>query len=209
MLTKKIDWYNHYMQKRELLFDKKTFENNMKIDEPYVLLLKKYLKPNVKILECGCGLARTVMSMAQHGFQIVAIDHNKKILEVAKQHATMLGLHTTITFMHMDFFNIDKIFEPSSFACITHQGVIEHYPKSKIKNILGLQLKIAPVLIFSVPLKTEFNERYFDDNLYRNLWTKEFWIVEVCKNLNILETYIVRQRSDNLLIVIKQSDKFL
>ncbi len=202
----KIDWYKHYEQKTGLIFDKKAVRNNLKTDKQYTQLLKKYLKPNAKILECGCGLARTVFSMAHYGFRVTAIDHNKKILDVAKQSAKNIGLSEKIRFIHSDFFDVDKEFKPRSFDCITHQGVVEHFPKNEIKKILKKQLKVSPMLIFSVPLKTEFNEKkYFADKLYRNLWIKEFWLTDVLKSFNVVETKVVRQRSDNLLIVIKES----
>jgi ubiquinone/menaquinone biosynthesis C-methylase UbiE len=206
MSNMEIDWFQHYAQKTGMVLDKKAFENNLKTDKLYIQLLKKYLKPNAKILECGCGLARTVFSMAHYGFRVVAIDHNKKILDVAKQSAKNIGLSRKVKFIHSDFFDIDKEFKPKSFDCITHQGVIEHYPKTEIKKILKKQLRIAPTLIFSVPLKTEFNEKkYFADKLYRNLWTQEFWLNDVLKSFNVVETKVVRQRSDNLLFVIKES----
>jgi len=202
----KIDWYKHYAQKTGLVLDKRAFENNLKTDKPYIQLLKKYLKPNAKILECGCGLARTVLSMAHYGFRVVAIDHNKNILNVAKQSAKNLGFSRKIKFIHMNFFDIDKEFKPHLFDCITHQGVVEHYTETEIKKNLKKQLEIAPTLIFSVPLKTEFNEKkYFADYIYRNLWTQEFWLNDVLKSFNVVETKVIRQRSDNLLIVMKDS----
>lgn len=202
----KIDWYKHYAQKTGLVLDKRAFEQNLKLDKPYIQLLRKYLPKKAKILECGCGLARTVMSMAHNRFRVVAIDHNKHILNVAQQSAQNLGFAKQVVFKYMDFFDIAKKFKNQSFDCITHQGVVEHYTKSKIKKILALQLQIAPTIIFSVPIKTTFNEnKYFNDKLYRNLWTQEFWLTNVLKDLKVVESKIVRQRSDNLLVVIQKS----
>ncbi|OQX71804.1 hypothetical protein B6D52_00180 [Candidatus Parcubacteria bacterium 4484_255] len=203
----KIDWFQHYARKTKMVLDKKSFKNNLKTDKPYIQLLKKHLAPNAKILECGCGLARTAFSMTYHGFCVVAVDYNKNILQIVKQSAKNLDLSKKIKLLYLDFFDINKKFKPNSFNCITHQGVIEHYPKKEIKKILKKQLKIAPTLIFSVPLKTKFNEKkYFIDKLYRNLWAKEFWLNNIFKEFNVAETKVVRQRSDNLLVVIKRFD---
>ncbi|MBI2548838.1 class I SAM-dependent methyltransferase [Candidatus Woesearchaeota archaeon] len=206
-IEEKIDWYKQYLQKAGLVLDERTFVSNIKTDRLYIQLLRKYLKSDAKILECGCGLGRTVMSMAHDGFRVVAIDHNRKMLAIAKQSATNLGLARKIRFIRLDLFDIDQMFKPYSFDCITHQGVVEHYSKTEIEKILLKQLKIAPILIFSVPLKTEFNERkYFVDHIYRNLWTTGVWLNDVLKSFNIVEQKVVKQRSDNLLIVIKESD---
>lgn len=197
-----IDWYNHYINKKEFKYSKDEFEKNLKLDQPYLSLLKKYLRPKSKILECGCGLARTAISMANEGFSVVCLENQEKMLNLAKENSRIAGVR--MNFILMDFFDIDKKFKESSFDCITHQGVLEHYTKIEIKEILKKELMISPLIIFSVPIKTDFNSGYFKDNNYRNLWSGKIWLTEILKGFNVVESKEVKQRSDNLLIVIKR-----
>jgi len=203
-----IDFYEHYKKKGTLKLDKESFRDDLAIDEPYIKLVKKYLNNSGRILECGCGPARTALSLAFNGFQVTAVDYNDKILGVAKENAINLGLDDKIIFILMDFFNIEREFEKNSFDCITHQGVIEHYNEEEIKRILKLQINIAPLIIFSVPIKTEFNAKeYFKDSMYRNLWTEKYWLEDVLKDFYVMDFKVVRQRSDNLIVVIEKFSK--
>jgi 2-polyprenyl-3-methyl-5-hydroxy-6-metoxy-1,4-benzoquinol methylase len=198
-----IDWYKVYTEKKKLSYNKKIFKKNLKIDRPYVALIKKYIGSKGKILECGCGPAKTAISISNSGFEVTAIDHNKNILNLAKRNAKIAEVG--IKFKLIDFFNIDKEFEKDFFGCITHQGVIEHFPKNEIKKIIRKQLKIVPFIIFSIPIDTKFNLiRYSQDNVYRNLWSKNRWVNDILKDFNVVETKIIGQRSDNLLVVIKR-----
>ncbi len=203
-----IDFYECYKKRGTLFINKESFLNNLKLDEPYIKILKRYLKPNSSILECGCGQARTALSMAYNEFNITAIDDNKKILGVAKENAKNLGLDNKLNFILMNFFNIDKEFNNKSFDCITHQGVIEHYNEDEIRKILNLQLSIAPIIIFSVPIKTDFNEKeYFKDSIHRNLWTEEYWLEKILKDFYVMDYKVVKQRTDNLIVVIERLSK--
>jgi SAM-dependent methyltransferase len=196
-----IDWYQHYLEKYSLIFNHKTFSENLKTDQPYILLMRKYLKPKARILECGCGLGRAAASMSFNGYKVTAIDHDFRILKIAKKNAEFGGY---INFILMNFFDIDKVFERDSFDCCTHQGVLEHYPEKEIRMILERQLVVAKYIIFSIPLDTKFNRAYFDDSIYRNLRTKNYWIDQIFNNFKLIETKTIRQRTDNLLVVIRR-----
>jgi len=204
----KIDWYKHYkyyIETKRFNYNKEYFKKNLEVDKPYVQLIKKYIKPKGKILETGCGPARTAISLAYYDFNVTAIDEDKRMLEMAKENSKIAEVNINLKLV--DMFNINKEFQKNSFDCITHQSVIEHFPKNRIRQLIKKQLKIAPYIIFSIPLNTKFNKTYFSDNLYRNLWSEKKWIGDILKDFKIIESQKVRQRSDNLLIVIKRNQK--
>ena len=197
----KIDWYSHYIKKGCSVFGEETFRKNLIVDVPYINLLKKYLKLHANILECGCGLGRTAVSMSVSGYKITAIDNNRNVLKLARINA---GFGIDIEFFVMDLFDINKIFKMGSFNCCTHQGVLEHYSRAEIKKLLKKQLCVENYVIFSVPLDTRFNRIYFNDKLYRNLWSENYWTRTILTGFYIIETVVVKQRTDNLLIVIRK-----
>ena len=201
----KIDWYKHYTETKKLSYNKEYFEKNLKWDKPYIKLIKEYIKPKGRILEVGCGPARTAISIAYKKFEITAVDNDKKMLEMAKENSKIAEVN--INFKLMNMFDVNKKFEKDFFDCVAHQGVLEHFKKRKIIRAIKKQLYISPFIIFSVPLNTKFNHKYFRDNIYRNLWSKKKWIRDILKDFKIIENKQVRQRSDNLLIVIKRGDK--
>ncbi len=198
-----IDWYKHYTKTRKLEYNKETFKKSFELYKKYLQKIKKYIKPKSKILECGCGPAKTIIAMSHLGYDITAIDNDKKVLALAKENAKIIN--SKIKFLHMDFFDIDKNFEKDSFDCITHQGVLEHFPKEKIKEIITKQLKIAPLIIFSVPIKSEASKKKFSkDTIYRNMWTAEEWVKEILKDFKIKEHEVTKQIADVLIAVIER-----
>ena len=197
----KIDWFKLYKINKKFKYSREDVRKNIKLDKPYINFLKKYVEPDSKILECGSGPARTAISMAKEGFKVTAIDNNRQMLRLGRKNTRIANVK--IEFILGDFFNVKEIFKKDEFDCITHQGVLEHFNEEKIKEIISTQIEIARYLLFSVPLKTEFNKKYFKDDIYRNLWDKEKWL-RTLSSFNILETKNIKQRTDNLIILIKR-----
>lgn len=200
-------WYEHYSKKyRKLIMDQKMFEGVLKNDQPYLKVVKKYVPENGKILEAGCGLARTVINMSLLGYKITAIDNDAKLLGVAKINAKKFGRN--ITFKKMNFFNLRKEFRKNAFNAITHQGVLEHFSSDTIKRILDMQLDIVPIIIFSVPIKSRHNDKYFKSDKigHRNLWSIKKW-KELLREYKIREFLKTRQRTDNLIVVLQRRRK--
>ena len=185
----KIDWYKHYTETKKLDYNKEYFKKNLKLDKSYVELIKKYIKPKGRILEVGCGPARTAISLAYEKFNVTAIDKDKRILEIAKENSKIAEVNINLKLMNM--FNIDKEFKKNSFDCITHQGVLEHFERRKILSALKKQLEVSPFIIFAIPLNTKFNQEYFKDNIYRNLWSEKKWIRDILKDFKIIVICIV------------------
>ncbi len=198
----KIDWYKHYLEKGKLVLTKETLGENLKQDKPFLDILRKYVPARSKILEAGCGLGRTCISMSIKSYRVTAIDIDDRMLSLAQMSAK--NCSQKIAFKKSDFFNLYKILKKNSFDCITHQGVLEHYSIKQIRNALNTQLKISPLVIFSVPIDSPYNKKYFHDNIYRNLWNEIFWIKSILKIFDIRYHKIARDRKDNLIVVLKR-----
>ncbi|CAK0754522.1 Methyltransf_25 domain-containing protein [Gammaproteobacteria bacterium] len=179
------------------------FAQQLQSDAPFLDMVSRYITPAGHILECGCGLARTAMSMAHLGYQITALDHDPQILELARISAGCLNL--SIDFLQGDFLRLDEFLMGKLFDGVSHQGVLEHYEPSEIIATVAQQLRVSPVVICSVPIKSPFNLKYFQDNLYRNLWPETVWWNILQREFYVAEAIVVSQRTDNLILAIKKS----
>ncbi len=197
-------WFEHYAKKyRRLIMDKEMFEDVLKKGKPFLKTVKRQVKEKARLLETGCGLGRTVVALSLMDYRITAIDSDARLLETAKINTKNYG--KKIEFREMNFFEVLNVFGENSFDAVTHQGVLEHFSDSRMKKLLKLQLKIAPKIIFSVPLKTKENFEYFkyDKIGHRNLWTKKKW-KQFLSEFNVIEFFEAKQRTKNLIVVIKR-----
>ncbi|MEI6415380.1 MAG: class I SAM-dependent methyltransferase [Pseudomonadota bacterium] len=199
----RIDWYRHYTQHKKVApLCAEDFERQWRIDQPFLDMLARHVPPAGRILECGCGLARTAMSMAHAGYQITALDHDSQILEQARINACQLAL--SMDFLQGDFFRLGEALRDRLFDGATHQGVLEHYDRMEIHAILAQQLGVSPVVVCSVPIESVFNWQYFQDSLYRNLWPESIWREILCPVFQVVESRVARQRTDNLIMAIRR-----
>jgi len=205
-LLPKLDWFQHYAKKYGyIMIGEKAISQSLKNDRPFLKVVARYVKKGGKILEAGCGLGRLAISLSLAGYKVTAIDKASDILDVAKINCLNFGRDIKLELA--DIFDLGKRFRANSFAAITHGGVLEHFSDNQIKIILDQQLRLAPLVIFSVPVKSQRNEKYFkkDQMGHRNLWSKAQWVEFLGNYYKIKEARIVSAaRKDDLILVIKR-----
>ncbi len=205
-LLPKVDWFHHYAKKYGyIIITEKDIQKSIKNDEPFVGIVKKYIKQGSKILETGCGLGRLAISLSLQGFKVLAIDNEKNILKAAKINCYNFGRDIKLELA--DMFEIDRRFKGYKFDAVTHGGVLEHFSDNQIKILLNKQFKIAPLIIFSVPIKSERNKFYFKNDKmgHRNLWNKNQWVKFLRNYYTVKEAKIVKSlRKDDLIVVLKK-----
>ena len=212
-------WLERFKKSRNLIFTKDDFKKySLNVKEEFNFF-KKYLKRGSKVLECGCGLGCTAVPLS-HYYDITCIDIDKEVLKYAKINGKNFGKN--MKFKLIDVFDVDKKFKEDSFDACTHGGFIEHFPEKKIKRLLKKQLKIAPLIIFSMPIRTKYNLKAYKtrktrtgevhiDQIYRNLWTKKYWLNTILKDFNVVEFKEAGNKYsisglDELMVVIKRQD---
>ncbi len=209
-------WRERFKLSRNLVFTKKDFDLYSKQVKDEFNFYKKYLKKGSKILELGCGLGCTAVPLS-HYYKITCIDVDKEVLRYAEINGKKFGKN--MKFKLMDVNNIDN-FKENSFDACTHGGFIEHFPEGKIKTLLKKQLKIAPLILFSMPIKTKHNLKAYKtrkignrqihvDQIYRNLWTKNYWLKTILKDFNVVDFKEGNHKNsisglDELMVVIKK-----
>ena len=197
---KRIDWYKHYKNKLPSInFSRKELklfynQNKEFIDE----IIKS--KPN-RVIEVGCGLARDSFVLASKRISVAVFDIDKRILGLASKNMEKTGVRIRI--IKGNFFRLSNYIKKDYFDLAFHSGVLEHYNNNEIIKIIDEQIKIVPKIIFSVPIKSKFNERYFNDNLFRRLLTKEEW-QKILSSFNIVRMERIESRHNDLLIVIEK-----
>jgi 2-polyprenyl-3-methyl-5-hydroxy-6-metoxy-1,4-benzoquinol methylase len=211
-------WYDKFRKHLNVMFTEEDFEifsNMVKEDLP---TYRKYLKEGARILYVGSGVGCTSVPLSREGFEVVGIDNDPSVIAAAKQNGKKFGgkLH----FILMDAYDIDEEFEEDTFDACLHGGLLEHYSKAQIGALLDKQLIVSPLVMCSVPVRTERTLEHYKvkkvedreicvDGIERNLWTEEQWTEDVLKDYNIVESRISKcipriGNFDELFLVIRR-----
>jgi demethylmenaquinone methyltransferase/2-methoxy-6-polyprenyl-1,4-benzoquinol methylase len=147
------------------------------------LLLKKYFN-NKDILEIACGTGFWTESISEVSKNIVAVDLNNEVLEIAKSK----NYNCKIEFIQDDSYKLDKITEryDSLFAGFW----FSHVPKSRIKKFIEVihsKLSENAIVVFMDNLYVEGNSTPVsridtEGNSYQNRKLKDNSQHEVLKN---------------------------
>ncbi len=193
-----IDWIKHYKNKLgKISFNREDFDRFYLETKPFIDIIISY-KPK-RIIEIGSGLARDSLLLAQRGVDSTAFEINKKLLEASLETANNLGVH--LNTIEGDFFNLTKYIEKDFYDIGIHLGVLEHFENEEIERILEEQIKLMPKIIFAVPLKSDYNNNFFNDLIYRRLLYKQDWAI-ILKKFNVTNMQEVRTRFDTLVVTI-------
>lgn len=204
-LMPQTDWLHHYLRKYGFVFmNDETAQFSSTNDKPFVDVVKKFIKPDGKILEVGCGLGRTAINLSLAGFHVTAIDSDSDILDVARINCINFGRNIKLKLMNL--FDIDRYFKSKSFDVVTHGGVLEHFSDNQIKIALDKELIVAKRVIFSVPVRSKRNEGYFKRDImgHRHLLTENEWR-NFLKDYYLIKYSKVNRslRKDDLIVVLE------
>jgi SAM-dependent methyltransferase len=211
-------WFESFGDSMNVIFTSEDFDAYHEMVKEELPVYEKYLVKGDNILDLGCGLGCTSVPLSKEGYEVVGIDNDPRVIRAAKENGRNFG--NKIRFRLMDVFDIDAEFRKGSFEACIHGGLLEHFPKNRIRALMNKQLLVAPLIICSVPVKTpatlahygieeEENRETGKDGVKRNLWTKEEWMSDVLKGYNIVESGISRCHPiigsfDELHLVIKK-----
>lgn len=193
-----IDWIQHYKNKLgKISFNIEDFQKFYIETKPYIDIIMAH-NPK-RVIEVGSGLARDSLLLAQHGIKSTAFEIDEKLLNASKESAE--NLKVDLDTICGDFFNLDKYIRKDEYDIAIHLGVLEHFSNQEIVNILNQQIQLIPKIIFAVPIKSEFNDNFFLDTIYRRLLNKKDWGI-ILKDFNIIKMEVVRTRFDTLVVTI-------
>jgi len=100
-----------------------------------------------RVLEVGAGPSGMSVFLSQLGAEVVSLDNDAQVLEVARRTRDRFGGHNELKLG--DAFQLP--FPDNSFDVVFHQGLLEHFSDADIHRLLSEQLRVAPVVLMSVP----------------------------------------------------------
>lgn len=169
-----IDFYNKN--------SKEFFDNTVSADmtENYTEFLK-YIEPNGKILDAGCGSGRDSLFFLGKGFSVVSIDASDEMVRLSSE---LTGQKTIkMMFQDMEFNNeFDGI-----WACAS----LLHVSKSEIDDVIGRIVKSLKTNgIFYASFKYGDGEIVRDGRLF-NSYNEETLknLIETQENLEVLKIW--------------------
>lgn len=170
----KNGWFEKFKETHNVIWTDKDFKQWRDMVAGEIDIFRKHIPLGARVLDCGCGFGGTAIPLSHYGFRVVCIDNDEKVLECAIENGERFG--NEIIFELADISDIVENFGPDSFDACISGGVMEHFTEDDIIRLLGLQLKVAPIVIFSVPLGKENKTEVDEHGIYKNLWKKDRWL---------------------------------
>ncbi|MFC1861453.1 class I SAM-dependent methyltransferase [Chloroflexota bacterium] len=122
-----------------------------------------------EILEVGCGNGTHSIFLSRLGYNVISIDNDEEVLNIARQNNT--SFDGRVTFKEADAYNLP--FGDNRFAVCFSQGFFEHFDDHNIKKLLKEQLRVSNVVVFSVPTFYYPDQEFGDERLIsREDWLK-------------------------------------
>jgi len=135
----------------------------------HIPLFKEIIKMHPRnILEVGIGKGWMSIILGLLGLKVTGIDNSDYLIYSANRRIQKIHLNRHISFILGDAFKLSDIFskrEEAKFDCCFSQGFFEHFSDEQIKALISEQLKIAKVVIFSVPSNFYPRKDFGDERL--------------------------------------------
>lgn len=193
-----IDWYSHYKNKFST-FDFSESDLELFYKQNQIFIDYIFNEKTNSIIEAGSGLSRDSLVLASKGIQVTLFDIDQRFLDIGRKNAERLNVGNMIKTVQGDLFDFSKIFTGKTYDLTFHCGVLEHFEDMEIQKILSEQLKVVPMVIFTVPVYSSLNNKYFNDDLYRRLLSISEW-KNILKSFNILDMKEIQGRHSDLLV---------
>jgi len=124
------------------------FKKKVKEKQPLLKKIRKYSShTRKKMLEAGCGTGVLSTYLANRGFKVTALDNDENMLKLARDIADLFPNQPK--FVKKTLLDLD--YSDNHFDISFSHGVLEHFKEEKLIKIINNQLRVAKILIFSVP----------------------------------------------------------
>lgn len=115
---------------------------------PEISRIKKHVPEGGSVIELGCGSALLSILLSSMGYDVMAVDSDHRIVEMARRNNDKLGGRANIEVM--DLFEsplrIEKVFDLAY-----SEGVIEHFRGEKLREAVRAHGEIAKKVMLVVP----------------------------------------------------------
>lgn len=178
-----MNWEKYY---RERPVSLERLINDIWEHKSFLVEITSTGRKNKEILEVGSGSGALSIFLSHLGYKIVSVDNDEGVLNIAKKNSAYLN--GKVTFQKADAYNLP--FNNDSFDLCFSQGFFEHFQGEHIRKLLKEQLRVARVIIFSVPTFWYPKHDFGDERLMK----KEEWL-EILSPFNVEKAvnYAVRE----------------
>lgn len=115
------------------------------------------------ILDVGSGPGWSDLYLSSIGYEVTGIDNNPELIDLARQQADRLGLHTK--FEEGDAFDLSAYYDKFDLAYSC--GVLEHFDRDVTVRLLKEQARCAKKVLIQIPTKyTAFTKDITDERIY-------------------------------------------
>ena len=169
-----MDTLDYYQRNAKDFFSQTINVDMQNVYQPFLEYLPKpHLANQQKILDVGCGSGRDSVFFANQGFQVVAIDGSKSLIELAQQ------TDTRIDWQCLRFDEIAKQSWRNQFTGIWACASLLHVPFDELPSILNdLLATLESNGILYASFKYGDSEREKDGRFFCDMNEERWQIVE-------------------------------
>jgi len=181
-----MNWEKYY---RERPVSLERLINDIWEHKSFLVEIISTVQKSKAILEVGSGSGALSVFLSHLGYKIISIDRDEGVLNIARQNS--IYLNGKVIFQIADAHNIP--FNNDSFDLCFSQGFFEHFDDEGIIKLIQEQLRVAKVIIFSVPTFWYPIQDFGDERLMK----KEEWL-EILSQFNVEKAvyYTGRKRTE-------------
>ena len=157
-------WKNYFI--KENAFDGSwltTAVSHWGFHETLYGMMRSICPPGAKLLDVGCGPGWSDFYLAALGFDVLGIDNEPALVELAREKNTQLG--TNVDFMVADAFDLSTL--NRNFFLSFSSGVLEHFDREITVQLLKEQGKYSEYVLIQIPTKyTRYAGGITDERIY-------------------------------------------
>lgn len=185
-------WSEIFRDRGYLQLDTAKLASWMSENNAFFGMLRQLYAPGMTLLDIGSGPGRHSCGAAALGYRVVGVDRDADMVDVASRNAHEVVPAVDVTFHVADMEDIARVCPGQAFEVIVHGGVLEHLASADdMRAALQSQLRLAPDVIFDVPVKTVRNEALFGkDTVFRHVWEAAEWAEAVLAGFNVVTTEV-------------------
>lgn len=151
---------------------------------PVTGAIGRAVQPSARLLDVGCGAGIYSSMLAHHGYTVVGIDEDARIVQVAREMAGYL--RATASFEEGSAFDLARWH--GRFDLVYSLGVIEHFDAEVTVRLLQEQARCAPVIVAAIPTRhTRLSGPLTDERLYSR---RQFERLVASAGLRIRESFV-------------------
>lgn len=140
-------WAKLYRQQVVRMEEERFYRTKVREKKPLLKSIVKYAGKESIVLEAGSGSGVLSLYLANEGWRSIALDSDREMLSLAKSISDKFS--SSPAYVQGNIFSLP--FSDDSISLIHSHGVLEHFTDAQIIEVVQEQLRVAKVVIISVP----------------------------------------------------------